>query len=327
MAINVGEVEAYGIMIERLQREAGRTARNRVKSWIKQHPRGTAAELRNASAIIVSEVVTDYGDSTASLACDLYDTCMTNEGFKLNPAEPWSGDSSDRIVRAVKYQLNKALDGDETAYLNAIDSMTQYYVRLAANNTTIQNVERDNGGRVLGGMSSNTENATHGNLDLPTRYYKETRRYTPRKNYSKSSRKAGDIAYARVPTGMETCSYCMMLASRGFVYRSADSAGHADHRGCNCMIVPGRYLQSEIDGIDTTEQYNCWLKLEELEAYAAKNPDKFDADELERRKHEIVNGFESITLSTDVAEVRKHASQGVTAWYVPRGRMADNYND
>lgn len=54
--------------------------------------------------------------------------------------------------------------------------------------------------------------------------------------------------YARVPTGAETCPFCLMLASRGFVYLNAKSAG-ADgnghyHANCDCRIVPG------FDGMD-----------------------------------------------------------------------------
>lgn len=37
------------------------------------------------------------------------------------------------------------------------------------------------------------------------------------------------IRYARVPMGGETCTFCAMLASRGFVYRSAKSAGEGTH--------------------------------------------------------------------------------------------------
>ena len=224
----------------------------------------------------------------------------------------------------MRYQLTKALEGDEEAYLDAIDEMTQYYVRLAANNTTIQNVERDNMEKVPGGMSSKPANERHGNLDLPTSYASK-RRY--RRRYSAKERRVGDVAFARVPTGLETCSYCMMLASRGFAYHSAESAGHADHRGCNCMIVPGRYMQSEIDGIDIDAQYDCWRELEELEAYAAQHPDEIDAKELESRKQEIVSNYEQITLSTDIGEIRKHASRGVGAWYEPREKMAKNYKE
>ena len=55
----------------------------------------------------------------------------------------------------------------------------------------------------------------------------------------------GDIdggGYARVPVG-DTCAFCIMLASRGFVYASEKSAlrsktGGKYHRNCNCIAVP-----------------------------------------------------------------------------------------
>lgn len=46
--------------------------------------------------------------------------------------------------------------------------------------------------------------------------------------------------YARVPTGAETCDFCLMLASRGFVYNSQSTAsmGHV-HAGC---VLPDTVL-------------------------------------------------------------------------------------
>lgn len=46
--------------------------------------------------------------------------------------------------------------------------------------------------------------------------------------------------YARVPSGSETCGFCIMLASRGPVYHSADTAGEGGHfhSDCDCRIVP-----------------------------------------------------------------------------------------
>lgn len=46
--------------------------------------------------------------------------------------------------------------------------------------------------------------------------------------------------YARVPSGNETCDFCIMLASRGPVYHSAKSAGAVDHfhANCRCQVVP-----------------------------------------------------------------------------------------
>lgn len=46
--------------------------------------------------------------------------------------------------------------------------------------------------------------------------------------------------FARVPTGFETCTFCLMLASRGAVYHSRKTAGEWGrfHRGCDCKVVP-----------------------------------------------------------------------------------------
>jgi len=46
--------------------------------------------------------------------------------------------------------------------------------------------------------------------------------------------------FGRVPTGARTCTWCAMLASRGFVYATARTAGEiADHfhDDCDCQIV------------------------------------------------------------------------------------------
>lgn len=49
------------------------------------------------------------------------------------------------------------------------------------------------------------------------------------------------VRFARVPTGAETCSFCYMLASRGAVYHTRETAGSLGqyHRHCDCKIVPG----------------------------------------------------------------------------------------
>lgn len=46
--------------------------------------------------------------------------------------------------------------------------------------------------------------------------------------------------FARVPTGFETCTFCLMLASRGAVEHMRKSAGEWKHfhRGCDCKVVP-----------------------------------------------------------------------------------------
>lgn len=62
-----------------------------------------------------------------------------------------------------------------------------------------------------------------------------------RSTLQRSAAKA-DVAWARVPTGGETCGFCLMLASRGAVYESADTAGRGRkyHGDCDCTPVLAR---------------------------------------------------------------------------------------
>lgn len=69
-----------------------------------------------------------------------------------------------------------------------------------------------------------------------------------------------NLRFARVPSGFETCAFCFMLASRGFVYRSELKAGfgHAFHPNCNCTIVPGAEGRTKIDGYDPQGMADRW---------------------------------------------------------------------
>lgn len=62
---------------------------------------------------------------------------------------------------------------------------------------------------------------------------RDTVTYNARRDPAKSR-------YARVPSGEKTCAFCMILASRGFVYKNAETAGMTEvfHTKCDCQIVP-----------------------------------------------------------------------------------------
>lgn len=63
----------------------------------------------------------------------------------------------------------------------------------------------------------------------------------PARSTMARSAQANDVRWARVPTGAETCAFCLMLASRGFVYGSAETAGQMRkfHGHCDCVAVAG----------------------------------------------------------------------------------------
>lgn len=69
---------------------------------------------------------------------------------------------------------------------------------------------------------------------------------------------ANRVRYARVPSGNETCAWCLMLASRGFVYHSEESASHGRHVGCDCVVLPGVPGKTKVDGYDEEGMRRRW---------------------------------------------------------------------
>ena len=64
--------------------------------------------------------------------------------------------------------------------------------------------------------------------------------------------------WARVPAGLETCAWCIMLASRGFAYLSDESASHT-HANCDCRVVPSWDKSSpEVQGYDPELYYDMY---------------------------------------------------------------------
>lgn len=88
--------------------------------------------------------------------------------------------------------------------------------------------------------------------------------------------------YARVPTGAETCDFCLMLASRGFVYHSEKSAGGLTHwhSHCDCRVVAG-WDGMAVEGYDTQAIYDRWQ--DAIDAKAAERAARNGTSEDEER--------------------------------------------
>lgn len=65
------------------------------------------------------------------------------------------------------------------------------------------------------------------------------------------------MRYARVPTNSNPCEYCVMLASRGFVYHTAANAEAGSHVHCQCVVVPGG-SHTSVEGYDPDALYDQW---------------------------------------------------------------------
>lgn len=88
---------------------------------------------------------------------------------------------------------------------------------------------------------------------------------------------ANKVRYARVPSGFETCAFCFMLASRGFVYHSEATARglHGYHNHCDCCIVPGVKGRTRIEGYDPKGMHDRWRECAET---ARLDPNTFDVE-------------------------------------------------
>lgn len=79
--------------------------------------------------------------------------------------------------------------------------------------------------------------------------------------------------WALVPTGDETCAFCIIIASRGFDYDDKDTAAHT-HANCDCRVIPQ------------------WHKSQEIEDYEARRADYKD----------FYNTLEKMRVSDDMPE-------------------------
>ena len=80
--------------------------------------------------------------------------------------------------------------------------------------------------------------------------------------------------FARVPTGFETCTFCLMLASRGAVYHTRKTAGEWKHfhRGCDCKVVPsfeGDPDAELVQGVKPRELYERYRMLKQIDSMEA----------------------------------------------------------
>lgn len=107
--------------------------------------------------------------------------------------------------------------------------------------------------------------------------------------------------WARIPTGAETCDFCIMLASRGFVYHTEETASHA-HAHCDCRVVPSWDKNNPaVQGYDPDKYYDMWKhpekykdkvgdeqqKVELKTIEASQYPDKFTNTKGKQQNFEV----------------------------------------
>lgn len=149
---------------------------------------GDPVRVRNALLQFFPELVTTYGDVSALLASDFYDSLRdvppSAASFRAAFADPVD---ESLAAGSARWSVGALFDEDVDLFWSQILGATQRLVSERGRQTFYGSAERD-----------------------PVR-----------------------TGVARVPRGTDTCTFCIMLASRGAVYRSDVSAELVVGRGSN----------------------------------------------------------------------------------------------
>lgn len=99
-------------------------------------------------------------------------------------------------------------------------------------------------------------------------------------------------SFARVPQGNETCAFCLLLASNGFMYSTKENAelnGH-EHDNCDCLIIPA-FGEGAIEGY-TDEVLPKYKKLyKDYEGHGAGDRTNESVNNMRKALYEGAEGF------------------------------------
>ena len=131
------------------------------------------------------------------------------------------------------------------------------------------------------------------------------------------------VRFARVPTGAETCTFCLMLASRGAVYHSRKTAGEFRHfhRRCDCKVVPGFEDDPDaelVEGVRPDEMRDQWWQMEKIDA--TEGLSETERDELKRRVLEGGELPQDVRRTNPTSHMRKSRRSG-SGWMSAAGRL------
>lgn len=165
-----------------------------------------ADELRE----IIEQIVGYYGVASGELGAQWYEYCRSMK---------YDTGYTAIVKRPSRYGIKSDCD-------TVID-------KLFAGDITADALIASLAGVVVDGVQRHARDTIEDNMDIE---YKAARA-------AGNDGFADEIGYARVPN-LGACAFCIMLASRGFMYHSERSAkyrkrdGEKYHEHCNCSIVP-----------------------------------------------------------------------------------------
>lgn len=158
---------------------------------------------------------------------------------------------------------------------------------------------------VNGDLNGFLQNIGQKAFDLTRNTANQTMIKNAKRDYKKG------VRWARVPSGLETCGFCVMLASRGFVYHTKESAGYnvlglnRFHSFCDCRVFPGTE-DTEIEGYDPEHLYDVYLN-----ARNTIHDDTFRKWESAISSNQTIDSFSKWLTKAIVKEIETRSLQWV----------------
>lgn len=191
----------------------------------------SVAQVRDVAIEAIVAASDEYGAMTREMTCSLFERETGQAAaYVIQPT------NRETVESCVRYYANSLRDGTEEGlerFVRNCTDRTRLLTRRCSNEAVIESCAAS---------------------------AKSARR-------RKGPGKGRGVRFARVPRGGDTCTFCAMLASRGFVYWSRKTAGEFNHYHlhCRCTIVPDDG-SGEVEGYDPTEWYARWKAYEEIDS-------------------------------------------------------------
>lgn len=217
----------------------------------------------------MTDALEEYGAEAAAAAQSLFEDILALEGLYVDAVPPDRVVSPEEVERIARYQAGKLMFDDFDGFVEQVAGSAAHLTRQVANRTMWAQGgyyrNRLVGVQVQGGRN----------------------RYVYAERPSNSTY---EVRYARVPQGEETCDFCLMLASRGFVYLTYESADAHVHRNCDCIVVAGvghhdKSVNTSMGDWVQDTQLEGFDRQSLLDIYSAWS--QRDADDIEGRRDDM----------------------------------------
>ena len=199
-----------------------------LRAFLQENPDATADDARDFAFELMQAAGDLYGNACSQAALDLQYEIAEMFGARPPDIGGWLYEPDPDSIAATAQKHAKSLEeGDVEGFVRGIREGARYYAERGANSTMAQTARKQAEGS--GGKGRRKGKSAYG------------------------------VRFARVPMGPTNCDLCIMLASRGFVYLSKESAGEFDqyHPHCDCRIIPS-YGDATLEGYDPGYYLDCY---------------------------------------------------------------------